>query len=75
MYDKSHDVNNIEVLSHGIELRSRKKVKMKKAFSGLTKLHSSPYYRGCVLWNELSAEIQKSDNKYVFKQKVKKEII
>ena len=39
MYDKSKDLKNIEDISHGINLRSRKKVKLKTAFSGLTKIH------------------------------------
>ena len=75
MYDKSKDLNNIEDIPHGINLRSRKKVKLKTAFSGLTKIHVSPYYRGCCLWNQLPVEIQKAENRYVFQQQVKKQIL
>ena len=75
MYDKSKDLKNIEDMSHGINLRSRKKVKLKTAFSGLTKIHVSPYYRGCCLWNQLPVDIQKAENRYVFQQQVKKQIL
>ena len=75
MYDKSKNDENVEVILHDINLRSRGKVKMKTQFSGLTKLHSSPYYRGCQLWGNLPKEIQKAENRNVFKSMVKCEII
>ena len=75
MYDKSKDVKNIEVVSHDKNLRSRGKIKIRTKFSGLTKLHVSPYYRGSYLWSQLSADIQQSENRIIFQQKVKKEIM
>ena len=71
MYDKSRNNENIEVITHDIELRNRTKVKLKNKFSGLTKLHNSPYYRGCVLWESLPEDIQKAENRNEFKNKVK----
>ena len=75
MYDKSKNEDNLEVISHDINLRSRGKVKMKSKFTGLTKLQLSPYYRGVSIWSEIPEKIQKVENKNVFKQLVKKEII
>ena len=46
MYISSKDSTNIKMITHNKNLRSTKKVKMKEDFSGLTKLHQSPYYRG-----------------------------
>ena len=42
MYDNGIDVENIEIVSHEINLRRRGKIKLKTTFSGLTKLHISP---------------------------------
>ena len=58
--DTTQDLNNIEVISHDINLRNRGKMKMKTKFSGLTKKHSSPYYSGCYLWCQLPEIIQKA---------------
>ena len=72
MYINSKDINNIQVKRHEKNLRSTKKVKMKEPFSGLTKLHQSPYYRGIKLWESLPDTVQKSENKIIFKNEVKK---
>ena len=71
MYDKSRDKENIEEVTHNIKLRSHNKVKLRNKFSGLTKLHRSPYYRGCILWESLPKEIQKAESREEFKCKVK----
>ena len=71
MYDQSKDENNIVVVTHDINLRSNSKVKLKNKFSLLTKLHASPYYRGCDLWSRLPEDIQ---NRNIFKTRVKTEI-
>ena len=44
---------------------------MRNKFSGLTKLHVSPYYGGCSLWTTLPEDVQKVENMNVFKHKVK----
>ena len=72
MYINSKDINNIQVKRHEKNLRSTKKVKMKEPFSGLMKLHQSPYYRGIKLWESLPDTVQKSENKIIFKNEVKK---
>ena len=61
MYDQSKEEDNIDVISHDINVRSRGKIKLKNKFSRLMKLHSSPYYHDCVLWSNLPEEIQKSE--------------
>ena len=68
MYINSKDINNIKNWTHNINLRSTKTVKMKEDFSGLTKLHRSPYYRGIKLWESLPETVQ-------LKNEVKKIII
>ena len=44
---------------------------MKSRFSNLTKLHVSPYYRGCVIWNQLPDNVQKAESVEMFKKQVK----
>ena len=75
MYINSKDINNIKNRTHDINLRSTKKVKMKEDFSGLTKLHRSPYYRGIKLWESLPETVQHAETKIIFKNEVKKNII
>ena len=71
MYDESRDDTNVAFVTHDKNLRSRGKVKMKTKFLGPTKLHSSPYYRGCALWSQLPESEQKVENKEISKIKVK----
>ena len=75
MYIASKDINNIKEESHGRNLRSSKKVKLKDEFSDMTKLHKSPYFRGLRLWELLPDEVQKSESIEIFKNHVKKVII
>ena len=72
MYGQSKiEINVASELSERI-LRSTKKVKMKYAFSSLTKLHNSPYYRGVKLWNSLPVHIQTCSSKSEFKKLLRK---
>ena len=75
MYIESKDSNNIKEDSHGMNLRSSKKVKLKEKFSDMTKLHKSPYFRGLKLWETLPDDVQKAENKEMFKNRVKTIII
>ena len=52
-------MKRIWILYYMISLE--KKIKMKNIFSGPTKLHLSPYYRGCTLWSQLPEDIQKAE--------------
>ena len=47
---------------------------MKHKFSSLIKLHVSLYYRGCIIWNQLSDIVQKTENIEMFKKQVKEHI-
>ena len=75
MYSQSIQSENVGIITHDINLRSKNKVKLKNEFSSLTKLHASPYYRGCVLWRNLPEEIQKSENINVFKNHIRRHIV
>ena len=37
-----------------------------------TKYSNSPFYKGTILWNELSGDVQKSETMFVFKQSMNK---
>ena len=54
-----------------IELRSRNKVKFKQPFTDKTKVQNSPFYRGIYLWNQLSHDIQVSNEISIFKAQVR----
>ena len=73
MYNSSKDKKSMDIISHDINYGSRGKMKMKTKLSVLTKLHTSSYYRGCMLWNQdqLPEDVQKSENIMLFKSKVK----
>ena len=71
MFKQSKEIDNLEVISHDINLRSRGRIKLKNKFSGLSKLHASPYYRGCALWTKLPENVQKAENITVFKNYIK----
>ena len=51
--------------------RSSTKVKINNKFKNITKVYNSPLYRGARLWEMLPDDIQKEENKYVFKKRVK----
>ena len=72
MYIASKDIDNIEDVTHNMNLRSSKKVRLKENFSSLTKLHNSPYFRRLKLWDSLPEKVQKAENNQIFKNDVKK---
>ena len=72
-YSKN-DINKVNHNSVRI-LRSDKKLNLKSKFSNLSKLHCSPFYRGVVLWNGLSCELQKCDSLCEFKKLLKNIIV
>ena len=74
MYSQSLDADKIYISNCNINLRSTKKVKMKSAFTRLTKVQKSPMYRGLELWNQLPRELQKESSKIKFKGEIKKYI-
>ena len=70
MYGQSKNEINVVKERRDRILRNNKKVKMKYNFSNLTKLHTSPFYRGVKLWNKLPEKIQKCNVKREFKKLV-----
>ena len=66
----SADSENLKTVSAVRELRSTTKVKMKNDFTSKTKVFNSPLYRGIRLWDSLPSNLQKEENKYVFKRKI-----
>ena len=52
-------------------LRSDAKVKFREKFTRKSTVLNSSIYRGYMLWNELSEEIQKIDSLTVFKKRIK----
>ena len=72
MYDQSLNADNISAGTCEINLRSSKKVKMKSAFTKLTKVMKSPLYRGLELWNQLPHELQNEPSKVRLKNVIKK---
>ena len=51
-----------------INLRSKKKIHMKKDFTSKTKILNSPLYRGIKLWDSLPGDIQKEKDFRNFKK-------
>ena len=72
MYDQSRNKEYLLIGTSHINLRSTKKVKMKSAFTKLTKVLKSPFYRGLELWNQLPIELQNEPSKVKFKNVIKK---
>ena len=72
MVKKSKTDNDILNLQRPkIELRSRNKIKFKQPFTDKTKVQNSPLYRGIHLWNQLSHDIQVSNEISIFKAQVR----
>ena len=70
MHTLSSDRDNLKTVSTGRDLRSTTKVKIKNDFTSKTKVFNSPLYRGIRLWDSLPSELQKEENKYIFKCKI-----
>ena len=71
MYYQSKVEINIVKNKCDRSLRSNKNIRLKSKFSNLTKLHTSPFYRGVKIWNGLPENIQKCTIKSEFKKLVK----
>ena len=72
MYDQSRENENIYISNCNINLRSSNKVKMKLAFTRLTKVMKIPLYRGLELWDNLPKKLQTEPSKTKFKGEIKK---
>ena len=71
MYSQSSCSENLKINTVKINLRSRKKVHMKKNFTSKTKIMDSPYYRGIKLWDSLPSDLQKEKDFRTFKKRLK----
>ena len=54
-----------------INLRSKKKVHIKKDFTSKTKILNSPFYRGIKLWDSLPSDMQKEKDFRTFKKRLR----
>ena len=70
MYSQSSQVQNLKVDRVRINLRSKKKVHMKKEFTNKTKVLNSPLYRGFKLWDSLPSDMQKEIDIRTFKKRL-----
>ena len=70
MYTESKMPYNLNHERPDRVLRSRNKVKFKEKFTRKTTVQNSPLYRGYVLWNKLTENIQKSISLPVFKRQI-----
>ena len=70
MFGQSKDIKNIDSDRPKVTLRSNSKIKLKKRFSTLKKVHKSPYYRGIKAWEKLPHDIQTVEVKSEFKKKL-----
>ena len=66
----SANTENLKTVPAVRELRSKAKVKMKNDFTSKTNVFNSPLYRGIRLWDSLPPNLQKEENKYMFKRKI-----
>ena len=72
MYKHSRQIDNVDLKSCNINLRSTKKIKLKSQFARLTKVKKSHLYRGIELWNDLPENVQKEPNRFKFKAEIKR---
>ena len=72
IYRESNDIQNINQDRPSMELRSTTKVKMKQKFTSLTKIQTSPLYRGIKLWDTLPTNLQKEKDFITFKAEIMK---
>ena len=70
MYSHSSQVQHIKIDTVTINLRSKKKVHMKKDFTSKTKVLNSPLYRGLMLWDSLPSDMQKEKDTQTFKKRL-----
>ena len=67
MYKYSKNVLYIDKTENRENLRSEGKIKFKCPFTKISKIRSSPFYRGVDLWNSLKVEHHRAENKKRFK--------
>ena len=72
MYIQSKAIVNIQEERNYMTMLNSGKVKMKSAFTKLTKIQRSPYYRGLKLWDTLPENVQKERSKSKFKNEISK---
>ena len=70
MFNMSLDPNNRKIGPR--TLRSNNKYILKTDNKVGTKYQRSPFYQGTIIWNELSKDVQFTDNVYEFKKLVKR---
>ena len=70
IYSQSKNVDNLELVFSGKNLRSTNKVKLKNDFTSKTRVFNSPLYRGIRLWDKLPTDLQKETDKNIFKKKI-----
>ena len=70
MYSQSSCSQNLKVDRVKINLRSKKKIHMKKDFTSKTKILNSPLYRGIKLWDSLPGVLQKEKDFRSFKKRL-----
>ena len=63
---------NIDQERPNMDLRSKPKVKLKSKFTSITKVYNSPLYLGLRLWDKLTPDLQKEENKFRFKSEINK---
>ena len=71
MYSQSSCSKNLKPDTVKINLRSKKKIHIKKDFTSKTKILNSPYYRGIKLWDSLPSDMQKEKDFRAFKKRLK----
>ena len=71
IYSQSACSKNLKVDTVKINLRSKKKVHLKKDFTSKTKILNSPLYRGIRLWDLLPSDLQKEKDFRAFKKRLR----
>ena len=70
MYDLSNDPDLISL--PGVNTRQAEKVMFNTDIVHLEIYRKSPFYVGTLLWNRLSAELQRQDNKAAYKNEIRR---
>ena len=70
MYSRSSCSQNLKIDTVKINLRSKKKIHMKKDFTSKSKILNSPLYRGLKLWDSLPSDLQKEKDFRAFKKRL-----
>ena len=70
MHTQSSCSQNLKVDTVKINLRSKKKIHIKKDFTSKTTILNSPLYRGIKLWDLLTSDMQKEKDFHMFKKRL-----